>query len=303
MWLTKVFTDRYMRRNYRYLRTVNRPGMVIFLGDLMDGGREWEDEKWHREYARFWRVFPTQKDIKQITLIPGNHDIGLGNGINLDHLDRFKQHFTNDTGTSASLSHCSHQLVLLDTPSLLNTDTPEVANSPMMHLDNLGMENGGSIIPRLLLTHIPLWRAPDANCGSQRESTAPLREGGGYQYQNMLDLPMTTRILDILWPIQGAFSGDDHDYCEVEHEVEGRREVFTEYTVKSFSWAMVHSPSLPLSLRASFMCGLGFWLWQTNRGTGNQVSWIPIIIVKGRRGNKFKVDQIPYYKTRKSKTR
>lgn len=44
MWLTKVMTDRYMRRNYRYLRG-HGPGMVIFLGDLMDGGREWEDEK------------------------------------------------------------------------------------------------------------------------------------------------------------------------------------------------------------------------------------------------------------------
>ena len=45
MWLTKAFTDRYMRRNYLYLRMQKRPGMVIFLGDLMDGGREWADEK------------------------------------------------------------------------------------------------------------------------------------------------------------------------------------------------------------------------------------------------------------------
>jgi len=66
-----------------------------------------------------------------------------------------------------------------------------------------------------------------------------LREGGGYQYQNMLDLPLTTRILDLVWPIQGAFSGDDHDYCEAVHTIEGRRESFVEYTVKSFSWAMV----------------------------------------------------------------
>jgi hypothetical protein len=43
MWLTKVFTDRYMRRNYRML-TARDPGTVVFVGDLMDGGREWEDD-------------------------------------------------------------------------------------------------------------------------------------------------------------------------------------------------------------------------------------------------------------------
>ena len=44
LWLTKVFTDRYMRRNWKYLMRQN-PGTVVFLGDLMDGGREWEDKK------------------------------------------------------------------------------------------------------------------------------------------------------------------------------------------------------------------------------------------------------------------
>jgi len=94
-------------------------------------------------------------------------------------------------------------------------------------------------VPRLLFTHIPLWRSPDTDCGDRREAKGGLREGGGYQYQNMLDLPLTTRILDLVWPIQGAFSGDDHDYCEAVHTIEGRRESFVEYTVKSFSWAMV----------------------------------------------------------------
>jgi hypothetical protein len=44
MWLTKIFTDRYMRRNWKHLMRQN-PGTVIFVGDLMDGGREWEDNK------------------------------------------------------------------------------------------------------------------------------------------------------------------------------------------------------------------------------------------------------------------
>jgi ethanolamine phosphate phosphodiesterase len=43
MWLTKVFTNRYMRRNFKLLMSQD-PGTAIFLGDLMDGGREWEDK-------------------------------------------------------------------------------------------------------------------------------------------------------------------------------------------------------------------------------------------------------------------
>jgi ethanolamine phosphate phosphodiesterase len=83
------------------------------------------------------------------------------------------------------------------------------------------------------------------DCGAKREAKGGLKEGGGFQYQNMLDLALTTRILDLVWPVNAVFSGDDHDYCECLHEVEGRRETFTEYTVKSFSWAMVSNPRSP----------------------------------------------------------
>jgi ethanolamine phosphate phosphodiesterase len=49
MWLTKVFTDRYMRRNWGYLLDT-QPAAVVFLGDLMDGGREWEDDVYYPSY-------------------------------------------------------------------------------------------------------------------------------------------------------------------------------------------------------------------------------------------------------------
>src|SRR5271168_2526671 len=59
MWLTQSVTDRYMRRNYKLLLKHQHPSTIIFLGDLMDGGREWEDNKWLQEYGRFWNVFKT----------------------------------------------------------------------------------------------------------------------------------------------------------------------------------------------------------------------------------------------------
>jgi hypothetical protein len=51
---------------------------------------------------------------------------------------------------------------------------------------------------------------------------------------------LSQEIVDIVRPM-GVFSGDDHDYCYVEHNFGGM--TFPEHTVKSFSWAMVLSRS------------------------------------------------------------
>lgn len=120
--------------------------------------------------------------------------------------------------------------------------------------------------PTILLSHIPLFRAPGTPCGPQREHwppTPPKRAGdpplekddrnaisvsGGYQYQNVLNKEITIDIANKIGDIRYAFSGDDHDYCEVLHRSYasgggGIREI----TVKSTSWAMgVRHPGVVL---------------------------------------------------------
>jgi hypothetical protein len=110
--------------------------------------------------------------------------------------------------------------------------------------------------PTILLTHVPLYRAPGAPCGPLREHwppTAPpagqpplehddrnaIAVRGGYQYQNVLNREITADIAEKVGDIRYAFSGDDHDYCELVHKAYasaggGIREI----TVKSISWAM-----------------------------------------------------------------
>ncbi|KAL7771243.1 hypothetical protein CFE70_001186 [Pyrenophora teres f. teres 0-1] len=109
--------------------------------------------------------------------------------------------------------------------------------------------------PTILLTHVPLYRAPGTPCGPLREHwprrlprrPTPLEHDdrnaiavrGGYQYQNVLNREITADIAEKVGDIRYAFSGDDHDYCEVVHKAYpsgggGIREV----TVKSISWAM-----------------------------------------------------------------
>ncbi|KAF2203731.1 hypothetical protein GQ43DRAFT_389325 [Delitschia confertaspora ATCC 74209] len=110
--------------------------------------------------------------------------------------------------------------------------------------------------PTILLTHVPLYRGDGTPCGPLREHwppTAPpkgqqplekddrnaIAVRGGYQYQNVLTREITKEIAEKVGNIQYAFSGDDHDYCEVVHRGYpsaggGIREI----TVKSISWAM-----------------------------------------------------------------
>jgi hypothetical protein len=120
--------------------------------------------------------------------------------------------------------------------------------------------------PTILLSHVPLYRAEGTPCGPLREhwpptpppkgQTEPLEKDdrnaiavrGGYQYQNVLHREISKDIAEKVGNIQYAFSGDDHDYCEVVHRGYasaggGIREI----TVKSISFAMgVRKPGVVL---------------------------------------------------------
>ncbi|RDA91551.1 hypothetical protein CP533_4344 [Ophiocordyceps camponoti-saundersi (nom. inval.)] len=112
----------------------------------------------------------------------------------------------------------------------------------------------GPDLPTILLTHVPLYRAPGTPCGPQREHRPPLKPPrgqkgpvipdhgnaisvtAGYQYQNVLSEEDSARLVSSVGNITHVFSGDDHDYCELVHsEALGR---VRETTVKSFSMVM-----------------------------------------------------------------
>ncbi len=64
---------------------------------------------------------------------------------------------------------------------------------------------------------------------------------GGYQYQNVLAEDLSIKLVKTIGNVVHAFSGDDHDYCEVTHAP--NQGSVPEITVKSISMAMgVPSP-------------------------------------------------------------
>ncbi|KAF2459795.1 hypothetical protein BDY21DRAFT_369739 [Lineolata rhizophorae] len=134
-------------------------------------------------------------------------------------------------------------------------------------------EDHNERFPTILLTHVPLYRDRGTPCGPLRERSPPsppapgqtappavdppnaLSIAAGYQYQNVLFPDITQTIADKIGPsLQRAFSGDDHDYCDVVHRdlapppTTGDGDASTgsgsargsvrEITVKSLSWAM-----------------------------------------------------------------
>ena len=137
-----------MRKSFQQIQATLAPDSVIFLGDLFDGGREWsagagsdkerdqQDKRWKKydtrfwlkEYRRFSNIFfdpwlrggtngqrGQQQRRKLIAGLPGNHDLGLGNGIHIPVRKRFQAYFGNGNRIDVI---GNHTFVSLDTVSL-----------------------------------------------------------------------------------------------------------------------------------------------------------------------------------------
>ncbi|KAI9870317.1 MAG: hypothetical protein M1830_004382, partial [Pleopsidium flavum] len=144
-------TDLYLRRSFSLLQRKLHPDTVFFLGDLFDGGREWATDRsessekqwrkygekfWLREYNRFGRIFfdhwgdggldsgAGQQGRKIIASLPGNHDLGLGAGIQIPVRNRFNAYFGDGNRVDVI---ANHTFVSVDTVSLSAMDQPDPA--------------------------------------------------------------------------------------------------------------------------------------------------------------------------------
>lgn len=230
MKLSQHTVDTYIKKNYKAMVTHLDPDYIFFLGDYLDNGRSSEDDYFYSQLTRFQKVFPYtkygfKKEKNFLTNVVGNHDIGIGDGVKLKSRTRFLKNFGNPN--SVHLIN-GVEIITLDTLSLMSSD-PAINGLTKNFIDTHFFEH---VNPRILLSHVPLYRNPKVDtCG-------PLREGDefklikGYQFQLVVDAEITSQILDKLKP-ELIFSGDDHDYCDINHGGVSR-----EITVKSISMAM-----------------------------------------------------------------
>ncbi|CUM46569.1 uncharacterized protein AC631_02023 [Debaryomyces fabryi] len=230
-YFVKKISDNYLHRNYRFLQEYLDPDTIIFLGDLFDGGRDWKNKMWLDEYIRFNEVFPKKPNRRTIESLPGNHDIGFET-IDFEVVKRFAAFFgeANDI-----IEIGNHSIILLDTISL-SSDDPLVSKDSTDFLSSLDQRLNPHF-PRVLLTHVPLYRSNDKQlCGPYRESNKLFPIQKGKQYQTVIEFGISQQVLSIVKP-DIVFSGDDHDYCDVRYSYDdnGSERFSREITVKSAS--------------------------------------------------------------------
>ncbi|SSD60759.1 related to Cell division control protein 1 [Saccharomycodes ludwigii] len=215
--ITRLILDSYHKKNWRYIQKDLNPDASMFLGDLFDGGRYWDDKTWIEEFERFNRIFPKKRDHKFVASLPGNHDIGFGDTVVESSYNRFETYFGE---TSSIMDLGNHTFVLVDTISMSDSKIPHISQKVYDFLDRVESYRTQSAFPRILLTHVPLYRIPDTQtCGFERESTKLFPMMKGDQYQTVIDQQRSSVVLSKVDP-KLIFSGDDHDYCHVTHEFE-----------------------------------------------------------------------------------
>lgn len=244
LWGVKLLCDTYLVRAFSMVRSL-RPEAVIFMGDLMDGARHYGAEEFGEAYAR-WRGIARLNEGARELHVAGNHDVGLGGSMCVSCALRFKDKISPlnyrlsvgnvtfvavDTVTTAGsvdpfacMAHRhfrkeAHAFTSRVSEGRLDLDWRGVASRPAsLASSSGGEEDDRDCRPRVLLTHIPLWRPSGTGCGEvgraagNKEITYMLR----YTFQTTVEEELSATILEAVRP-DLVLSGDDHDQCLVEH--------------------------------------------------------------------------------------
>ncbi|KAI9599407.1 Metallo-dependent phosphatase-like protein [Syncephalis fuscata] len=229
--LTEFYTDIYMIKSFYYLQKLHKPDAILFLGDLFDGGREWKDDTWYPELKRFQWIFRRKSEYTGKTLyLAGNHDFGFGDTVILSARSRYETVFGSPNW---EMRLANHSIIALDTLSL-SSRVPDIRNDAQQFLDQEAAR-ANETLPRMLFTHVPLYRPNFQYCGPLRHMNKGLYQAKGYQYQNLVVENLSREILQKIQPSM-VFAGDDHDQCRWIHQVGAKQSI--EYTVGTFSWSM-----------------------------------------------------------------
>ena len=112
-----------------------------------------------------------------------------------------------------------------------------------LNFDTLRARTRGSLI---LLTHVPLFRTDDQQCGPerQRETGHVTYEHPSFKYEihhHVLSRELSTELLDTIQP-NLVLSGHTHAWCAYHHVGTATME----YTTPAFSWGQRPDPSYTL---------------------------------------------------------
>jgi hypothetical protein len=199
LYLTQFYSDLYMRVNFDYILKIHDPKYVLFLGDLMDGGREWQGKDFDDELSRFNRIFQNY-NRRPFYYMAGNHDIGMGSTKNQEFRHIIPKAYDRFNTTFNQLNYLIQMddtdLIVLDTIGLSSQKDSLYYNQSMEFLNSVGAKVSKAKT-RILFTHIPLYRPDNLKC---KDSTHSINAGFGNQYQNLVSKSTSLQILNLIRP-------------------------------------------------------------------------------------------------------
>ncbi|XP_054781516.1 uncharacterized protein C630.12 [Prosopis cineraria] len=238
--IAEFYTDLYMQRAFFASVLPFKPDVMLFLGDYFDGGPYLTDEEWKKSFSRFRHIFGLNEQGRyaemQVYYIPGNHDIGY----EYDHAQR--PEVIRRYEETFGIRNYRFTIGKVD---FIAIDAQTVDGHPKKHLVSEAWEFmrnvsvGDDVHPRVLLTHIPLYRPDDTHCGPHRNSPAinqrvsRTSSDNDIRYQNYVSEDSSKSIMDMIKP-KLILSGHDHDQCTITHQ--SKFGPIKEHTLGTISW-------------------------------------------------------------------
>lgn len=237
--ISQFYTDLFMRRAFLASILPLKPDAILFLGDYFDGGPSLSDEEWKESSSRFKHIFDLKTQGKrniQVYHLSGNHDIGYASV--LSHKPEVVRRYEQEFGIrNYRFTVGKVEFVVVDAQTLDGHSQGSLTSASWDFIKNVSMDV--NLNPRVLLTHIPLYRPDWTTCGPYRYS--PVINQRVFRaihdqeivYQNYITEEKSKYLLDLLRPVL-ILSGHDHDQCTVTHM--SKHGPVMEHTVGTISW-------------------------------------------------------------------
>ncbi|KAF0682732.1 Aste57867_25183 [Aphanomyces stellatus] len=227
--IAEFYSDMYMRRHFQRLaRMPEPPNGAYIMGDIFDGGRVLSPAEHDQHRDRFDRIFGGHRRL-QFWNMSGNRDVGIDEWTSSDANKMHTETF-GPTTEQIVLGHI--ELVVIDAAALLSNDQKRY-EAALEFITEYGNSKKKRFYPRILLSHVPLYRPAGSDCGSRRPRH-PHAPETGESYQHMLPAKLSAKILDAVEPVH-VFSTDDVAPCTYRHP---EFQNVQEDTLATFNWML-----------------------------------------------------------------
>ena len=244
------WVDWQVKRSLEFAIKKHKPTDLIFLGDLFDEGKRYDAETYRKERERFFSTIrrPASDNGVRIHTIAGNHDIGDHYQLRKKNIEAFEDTIgpTNTYHTICVEKNRCVSILGVNTMALEGTPFDrdvKVNTDTFLNQVEKSRESTKTNYPLILLTHYPLFRVNDAECGVER-----LRETGHVTYvhpnkklkekSDVLSKSTSNMLLNRFKPSL-VLSAHTHALCR--HRRKGGDGIL-ELTTSAFGWRMRPDP-------------------------------------------------------------